>query len=109
MLEAMGEGETFSYWILAERDTSLQERTCTLSGLDLMILSQQGSTRNRNNLNFWTTSEFCMKMKGKHENLRLDRRVAKTSAILASRLANQRYRSPKYVCLIVSIDDAVRN
>jgi len=39
MLEAIGEGESFSYWISAERDASLQVRRCTLRGLDVMILS----------------------------------------------------------------------
>ena len=89
MLEAVGEGEVFSYWILAERDTLLQVRRCTLRGLDVMILSLQGSASNRNNLNFGTTSEFCMKMEGNQENLLLDRRVAKTSGLLGSRLANK--------------------
>jgi hypothetical protein len=88
MLEAM-EREAFSYWILAERDASLQVRRCALRGLDLIILSQKGSESNRNNLNFGITSEFCMKMKGNQENLLLDRRVAKTSGLLAHRLANK--------------------
>ena len=52
MLEALEEGEAFSYWILAERDSSFQVRRCTLRGLDVMILSLKGSASNRNNLNF---------------------------------------------------------
>jgi len=107
MLEALGEGEAFSYWILTERDASLQVRRCTLRGLDVMILSLKGSASNRNNLNFETTSEFRTKMKGNQENLHLDRRVAKTSRLLASRLASKWYRSPKDVCLFVFTDDAV--
>ena len=89
MLEAMEEGEAFSYWILAERDMSLEVRRCTLRGLDVMILSLKASASNRNNLNFGNTSEFRRKMKGNQENLNLDRRIAKTSGLLASRLANK--------------------
>jgi hypothetical protein len=82
-------GDTFSYWILADRHASLQVRRRTLKGIDLMILSQQGSESNRNNLNFGTTSEFCMKMKGNRENLRLEGRFAKTSVVLTNHLANK--------------------
>jgi hypothetical protein len=59
-----------------------------------MILNKQGSTSNRNNLNFWTTSEFYMKIKGNQENLRLDWRVAETSDFLGSHLANKWIRKP---------------
>jgi hypothetical protein len=74
MLEALGEGEAFSYWIFAERGALLHVRRCTLRGLDVMILSLKGSASNRNNLNFETASEFLMKMKGNQENRNLDKK-----------------------------------